>query len=242
MAGEVITLTASPANGWLVGSWMGTNNDASVATMNTLVMPAGSHSVTVNYIDATRTILSTNTYDGWILESSETSGTGGTMNKTATTFNLGDNAANKQYRSILSFDTSALPDNAVITSVTLKFKYAGKTGTLPFSTHGNLLADVRRGPFSNRPTLQLGDFAAKGTLTTYKAKVLTYTNSLIDNWYSQSLLPADYQFINLVGVTQFRLRFSKDDNNDFGADFLKIFSGNTPEADRPQLIIEYYVP
>ena len=46
----------------------------------------------------------------------------------------------------------------------------------------------------------------------------------------------------LGGVTQFRLRFSKDDNNDFGTDFLKLYSGNALETDRPQLIIEYYVP
>jgi hypothetical protein len=44
------------------------------------------------------------------------------------------------------------------------------------------------------------------------------------------------------GATQFRLRFKKDDNNDFGADFLKIFSGDADEADHLQLIVEYYVP
>jgi len=39
--------------------------------------------------------------DGWVLESAENSNAGGTLNSTATTFNLGDNAANKQYRAIL---------------------------------------------------------------------------------------------------------------------------------------------
>jgi len=43
-------------------------------------------------------------------------------------------------------------------------------------------------------------------------------------------------------ITQFLLRFSKDDNNDLGADFLKIYSGNAAEAYRPQLIVEYYNP
>ena len=61
--------------------------------------------------------------------------------------------------------------------------------------------------------------------------------------YSQSLNPLDFQFINQEGVTQFRLRFAKDDNNDFGADFLKLHSGDaTDEANRPQLVIEYYIP
>ncbi|MCQ3939362.1 MAG: hypothetical protein DPW18_20300, partial [Chloroflexi bacterium] len=96
--------------------------------------------------------------DGWVLESTETSGVGGTMNSSASILNVGDDAANKQYRSVLSFDTT-LPANAVITGVTLKFKYAGKSGTLPFGTHGKLLVDVRHvSPFGNNAALQLGDF------------------------------------------------------------------------------------
>jgi Zn-dependent metalloprotease len=186
------------------------------------------------------TILSTNTNDGWILESTETSNTGGALNKTATTLRLGDDAGNRQYRAILSFDIPALPEGATITSVTLKFKYAGKTGTLPFSTHGNLLADIYEGAFKGNPVLQLGDFSAKGTSLMYKSNALVYTNTKVDDWYSQSLNPLDFGFINnLGGVTQFRLRFSKDDNNDFGADFLKLYSGNAGAANRPQLIIEY---
>ena len=178
--------------------------------------------------------------DGWILESTETSGVGGTKNNTATTLRLGDNAANRQYRAILSFDTPALPEGAVITSVTLKFKYAGKTGTLPFgATHGNLFADVREGSFRDDPILQPGDFNGSAS----KSKVLIFNNNnKVDNWYSKSFNPLDYPYLNFGGVTQFRLRFAKDDNNDFGADFLKIYSGNAVEANRPQLIIEYYVP
>jgi hypothetical protein len=133
-----------------------------------------------------------------------------------------------------------LPEGATITSVTLKFKYAGKTGTLPFSTHGNLLADIYEGAFKDNLALQLGDFGAKGTLETYKSNALVYTNTKVDDWYSQSLNPLDFGFVNnLGGVTQFRLRFSKDDNNDSGADFLKLYSGNAGAANRPQLIIEY---
>jgi len=185
---------------------------------------------------------STATQDGWILESSETSNKGGTMNGAATLLYVGDNAQDKQYRSFLSFDTSTLPVNAVITSVTLKFQYSGKTGTLPFGTHGNLLADVCKGSFKNNLALQLSDFNVKCPLGMYKSKVLTYTNSKVDNWYSQSFNSADFQFVNLGGVTQFRLRFTKDDNDDLGADYLKIYSGDAGAASRPQLIVEYYVP
>ncbi len=49
VAGESITLTASPANGWRVTGWSGTNNDGSTSTTNTLTMPSSNRTVTVNY-------------------------------------------------------------------------------------------------------------------------------------------------------------------------------------------------
>ena len=51
-----------------------------------------------------------------------------------------------------------------------------------------------------------------------------------------------YALINLTGHTQFRLRFNLDDNDDLGADYLSFYSGNAAEADRPELIVTYYVP
>jgi CSLREA domain-containing protein len=190
------------------------------------------------YPHETMVIKSSGAQDGWILESSETSGKGKKLNSGNPTLNIGDDKANRQYRAILSFDTSSLPDDAIITSVTLQFKYAGKKGTLPFKTHGKLLADILMGPFSGDPALQKGDFKSPAS----RNGALAFTKNKVDNWYIQSLSAADFQYINFDGLTQFRLRFKKDDNNDFGADFLKIFSGDAAEADRPQLIVEYYVP
>lgn len=160
---------------------------------------------------------------------------GGALNRTATTLRVGDDASNRQYRAILSFNTFLLPENAEITSVTLKFKYAGVSGTNPFKTHGNLLADICKGAFKGNAALQVGDF----THSCGSNKVLIYTNSRVDNWYTQSLDPLRFDLINRDGTTQFRLRFNKDDNNDFGADFLKIFSANASAGSQPQLIIEY---
>ena len=48
--GQSITLTASPANGWRVGSWQGTNNNGSTANSNSLTMPAAAHTARVNYV------------------------------------------------------------------------------------------------------------------------------------------------------------------------------------------------
>ncbi len=177
--------------------------------------------------------------DGWILESTETSNQGGTMNSTATTFNLGDDATDRQYRALLSFDTSALPDNAVITKVTLKIKYQGVTGTNPFATHGILYTDVRNGVFGGNATLQLGDFQAVAS----KTAVGTIPNTPSGGWYSKIWTSGIFPYINKVGATQIRLRFQTDDNDDLGADFLRFYSGNASAvSDRPLLIVEYYVP
>jgi len=177
--------------------------------------------------------------DGWIRESGENTDTGGRVDNTSTTLRLGDDALNRQFRSILSFDTSSLPDNAVITSVTLKIKHAGISGTDPFKTHGKLLADICMGGFEGNVMLEKGDFKVQCS----KDAVMEFSKTKVDKWYTQVMDPLDYGYINLTGVTQFRLRFAKDDNNDFGADFLKIYSGGDAvlETNRPQLIVEYYV-
>ncbi len=49
-AGQRITVTASPSAGWSVGSWVGTQNDASMSATNSVLMPDARLRVTVNYI------------------------------------------------------------------------------------------------------------------------------------------------------------------------------------------------
>ncbi|MCL4823842.1 MAG: hypothetical protein KJZ57_06445, partial [Anaerolineales bacterium] len=105
-----------------------------------------------------RTFRSVGAQDGWILETAETSNKGGTFNSAATAFRLGDDAARKQYRAILSFNTSSLPDNAVITKVTLKVKRQGVTGGgNPVNAFQGFMADVKKGMFGTS-ALQAADF------------------------------------------------------------------------------------
>ncbi len=54
-AGASIQVTASPSSGWSVGSWSGTNSNGSTSTSNSVTMPAGSHTVSVNYVQAAPT-------------------------------------------------------------------------------------------------------------------------------------------------------------------------------------------
>lgn len=176
--------------------------------------------------------------DGWVLESTETSDVGGTKNNSATTFKLGDDAANKQYRAILHFDTSGLPNNAVITSVTLRINARGVVGTDPFGTHGGLLVDIRKPSFGANYLLALNDFQAPASMSA----VGTFDVTPVSNWYSAALDNSSFLYINLAGSTQFRLGFAIDDNDNLIADYMSFYSGNATAAIRPQLIVSYYVP
>jgi hypothetical protein len=177
--------------------------------------------------------------DGWVLESTETSSVGGSINSTATTFFLGDNRADKQYRAILSFNTDSLPDSAVITSVVLKIKKQGLVGTNPFTTHQPLYVDIRKPYFGTAVTLAANDFQAAAS----KGSVGTFGNTPSAGWYAATLNNTAYPYINLTGTTQLRLRFKLGDDNDDFSDYMKFFSGNAGvSADKPLLIIQYYVP
>jgi hypothetical protein len=181
------------------------------------------------------------TQDGWILESSETSGKGGSISATASTLRIGDNAAKKQYRSILSFSTGAsLPDNAVITKVTLKVRKQGIIGGgNPITTFQGFMVDIKKGYFGTS-ALQTADFQTAASKT-----YGPFRPALSGGWYSIDLTSGK-AFINKLassgGLTQIRLRFKLDDNNNTIANYLSLYSGNAGSSYRPQLIVEYYVP
>jgi hypothetical protein len=176
--------------------------------------------------------------DGWVLESSETSNQGGIVNPTVASLILGDNANDRQYRSLLHFNTASLPDNATIARVVLKIQKQSLTGTNPFTTHGKITIDIRKGAFSNAAPLQTTDFQAAADKP---AVGLIADHPQAAGWYVSILRAIAYPYINRTGITQFRLQFALDDNDDLAADFIRFFSGNAPAANRPKLIIEYYI-
>lgn len=182
--------------------------------------------------------------DGWILESGENSNMGGSINGTTSTFNVGDEKGNKQYIGILHFDTSDIPDNAIITSVTLQVRKQGIIGTDPFITHGGLALDIQTPHFGTAAALQPNDFEATLGVTT----VAFFDPTPVNDWYSAVIVSPWSTFIDLTGTTQFCLRFGLDDDNDRSADMVKFYSGEatpvkgTTITNRPQLIIQYYIP
>ena len=67
--------------------------------------------------------------------------------------------------------------------------------------------------------------------------------SAAGGWYARAMPAANWIYINKLGLTQFRLRFTLDDNNDNIADYLRFYSGNVATAsNRPVLIVRYYLP
>ena len=197
---------------------------------NILVIP-------IEYTNITKVFTSDPSLDGWVLESSENSNVGGTMNSTATTFIVGDNAANKQYRAILHFDTSSLPDTAVITSVKLKIDAQGKTGINPFGNLGSLAVAIRKPFFGSSSALQINDFQAPNS-----GAAATFSATPVGDWYTATLTALGRSLINHTGTTQFRLSFTTGDNNNRKADYMSFYSGDATAELRPQLVIMYYVP
>lgn len=183
----------------------------------------------------TETFRSNGGNDGWVLESGENTNKGGSLDKNSLTINVGDHQKDRQYRGILSFDTSALPDDAMIVSAQLIVKRQGFVGTDPFATHGPLLAEIRSGSFNNSVRLQNEDFSAPAS----PGSGLERVSSLTSDLYAVNLSALNLGLINKTGMTQFRLAFSKDDNDDRSADYIKFFSGDSAFENQPQLIVVY---
>ncbi len=246
---KLSALTGSPAYfPLLVGSPAINTGDDTICvstpvnntSQNGIPRPQGAHCDMGSYERfVTLTLRSAGAYDGWVLESAENSTLGGTLNTTTTTFNLGDEIGDKQYRTILSFNTAGLPDNAIITRVTLKIKKQGMVGSNPFAILGGLKVDIRKPFFGTTIGLVVSDFQAAAG----KSAVGTFGVTPVSNWHSALLNATGRAYVNKTGTTQFRLRFYKGDNDDGSADYMKFYSGNyLYAASRPTLVIEYYVP
>jgi len=188
----------------------------------------------------TTTFTSVAADDGHILESTETSNAGGTANSTDSTtsaLRAGDAKRDKQYRSVVSFDTTAIPDGATISQVTLRLRRGTLVGTNPFTTHGSLSADVRNGGFNGNVALETFDFQAAATATA----VCTLSNAAADlDWSECTFNAAGIAAINKTGKTQVRVAFTLDDDDDNRDDYIGYYSGNNAtSANHPQLVVTY---
>jgi choice-of-anchor B domain-containing protein len=206
---------------------MGPNsNQASV----TPAQPGGPTTAVFTAIDA---------QDGWVLEASEASNTGGSLNSNAGTtsaLRVGDDNKDKQYKTVVAFDTSSIPDTATIVSVTLRLRRGSLNGTNPFGTHGVCWVDVKSGNFGGAPALETGDFQAAATAS----QAASLSNAAANGTWSEGMLNgAGIAAISKTGTTQLRVYFAMDDNDNTRNDFVGYYSGGAAAANRPQLVVTY---
>ncbi len=178
--------------------------------------------------------LSSAAQDGSVLESGESSSVGGTFNAGNILFPVGDDAQNRQYKDILSFDTSALPDGAEVVSVRLRVQQSGViVGKNPFAQFGTLWVDVVSGSFG-AAGLSASDFQAAAGLQ----KAGSFGATPTSGWYGALLKSQTFAIVNKTGRTEFRLYFNLEDNNDHIADFIRFGSGEATSG-KPELIVHY---
>ena len=177
--------------------------------------------------------------DGFVKEKSEFSNLGGVVNYTSSSFNIGDNGSKCQMRAILSFNTSSLPDNAVVTSAIVEITKKSITGMDPFETHGLLLIDIRKPYFGTKSALKAEDFSSIASLSNSGY----FITAPITGKFVSTLKPGALTYINKSGSTQFRVYFQLDDDNDYISDYLTFYSSEDKTLDfRPNLVITYYIP
>ena len=178
--------------------------------------------------------------DGYVLEQSESSNTGGSTSSTTSTnsaLRAGDATSDRQYKSIVSFDTSAIPDGATIISATLRLRRGTVSGSNPFTTHGSCRVDVQTGDISGASALQASDFQAATT----EVQAASLSNAASNgSWSEGGLSTAGLGAINKAGRTQLRISFATDDDDDGKNDFIGYYSGDDSKAaNRPQLVVVY---
>ena len=182
------------------------------------------------------TFKSIGAYDGQVLESAKGSKVGGVINSTAATFRVGDDALNRRYRGLLSFDTSPLPDTAAIVNAKLSVRQSASPTGNPFGTQGSLVADLARPFFGGGLLLESLDWQAAPTVKTVGTFISDST------WYNAVLTGTGRSHISKVASTQFRLRFAGVDAYNGHPDYLTLYSGNTSlKTSRPFLVV-YYNP
>lgn len=229
------------------------------ASFNISTLSVGTHTITASVTDsggspgsASRTLTVTGvtsttvtfnsvaSQDGRIWESGETTNIGGGGNSTDNTtiaLRVGDTNVDEQYKNIVSFNTSSIPDGAVILSATLQLRRGSISGTNPFTTHGPCVADISNGGFGGNTTFAFSDWEAAATATS----VVTLSNPTANGSASTgSLNAAGLAAISKTGTTQLRVYCTLDDNDNLVFDYIGFYAGeNATVSNRPQLTVTY---
>lgn len=148
-------------------------------------------------------------------------------------------------RVIILFDTSGLPDTAVISAATLAVYGTSKADPVPWNIDACVYASA---PASN-VALAAGDYDSLET--TELSDVITYANWLIANpyWNTFTLNATGRGLISLTGVSKFGLReHTHDAHNSEPAyasnkdSYLGCYSSDKGNGYKPTLVVTYTTP
>lgn len=178
---------------------------------------------------------------GFIVESAQGSGVGGTIFNVGNgpgALRAGDDAGRKQTKAILTFDTSLVPDSAMIDSATLRLRRRTVVGQNPFAwpTAPSCLVDIKSGGFNGSTALEAADFQAPAD----QPGAGLLSDALVNLDWSEAPLTSGLNFINRTGKTQFRVRFSSATNDDSVEDYIGWAGGkDATQASWPQLLVTF---
>jgi poly(hydroxyalkanoate) depolymerase family esterase len=225
-----VTLTADASDNTAVsrvellidGAQVGSDSTAPYAvTWNSATVTDGSHTVTARAVDtagntatSTRTITTSNGTTGTTVSFSSISAEDGYVKAfadgsspavgTLTSLAVGRGTDSKFNRTILSFDTSSLPDGAVVTAATVTVTYSSSSGSPWSDPAGNtMVVDVKNGTFGAAAT-ETTDWAAAADASA----VATVDAFASGTKTSSGFAAAGLGAISKTGRTQLRLRFT----------------------------------
>jgi hypothetical protein len=174
--------------------------------------------------------------DGYVREPNLDPLEEGPFTTKGTTAQVGDDRGNWQNRAVLSFDTSGIPDEANITSVTLRLTRSSSAGNV--APLGRLVLDMGGSLIGEGAELDFTDFDDDS------AAALDVASSFpvpAGNGFT-TFASVDQEFHHLVdqqGTTQVRVRFETPTDGDGLADYLNFHMGEALSHYRPELIVDY---
>ena len=177
-------------------------------------------------------------WDGRIYDGNEPNAIAGDSDTAS--LRIGDYINGEQYHSIVSFDTSFLPDDCNITSVTLQLTRGQKPteGQDPFVIFGDCIIDIAGGYFGSSVEIETEDFnnsACASAVARFTADPGLNLPMTSDNFN-----PDGRACINTNGITQLRFYIENSTNGDGNRDYLGFYSAEYEDPEyRPKLTIVY---
>jgi len=151
---------------------------------------------------------------------------------------IGNKTTSNQVSSIFSFNTSAIPNNAIITEARIFLTRASVDGQNPLTTYDTdfMVLDIKSGFFGSSSYVEQSDFIALAS----SDDIACVVGQASENNFKIRLEITDSTYLNNInrnGITQFRLRMDVTDNSN---DNIIYFYGNNADSiNKPVLDVKY---